>query len=348
MIGLFDDTVSLTPLRRAVLAIAFMLLVWGSLPVASSTALAATTGLSMTTSTETPTAGTAFSVTVTAVDENGSPDATYAGTVHFVTNDMSSDVVLPADSPLTDGQRTFSLTLITAGSWPTITVSDDASSLTTTINLTVVAASSDHFVLSLRTGPMAGYPFTFLVIAQDRYGNLARSYPGTAHFTTSDPSAGVVMPPDSTVNGGRGTFSATLDKAGPQTVTATDTAMSSLTGTLTVGIRPGPAAAIQIGAPAAVNVGQPFDITVTLRDRFGNVATGAGVPYTGTIHFTSSDALATLPADYTFEQSYYTADTGTRSFTATLVTAGEQTIAATDTVNASITGTSPSIQVMSP
>jgi hypothetical protein len=338
----------LKPLPRTVLAIAVMVLVWGSPPVASSTALAATTGLSVTTSTETATAGTPFSVTVTAVDENGSPDATYAGTVHFVTNDMSHDVVLPAESSLTNGQETFSVTLITAGSWPTITVSDDASSLTTTINLTVIPASADHFVLSLRTGPMAGYPFTFLVIAQDRYGNLARSYAGTAHFTTSDTSAGVVLPPDSTVNGGRGTFSATLDQAGPQTVTATDTAASSITGTLNVTIRPGPTASFKLDTPPTATAGVPFDITFTLLDRFGNVATGAGVPYTGTIHFTSSDALATLPPDYTFQQSYYAADTGTRSFTATLVTPCGQTIAATDTANASITGTSPTIQVMSP
>ena len=37
-------------------------------------------------------------------------------------------------------------------------------------------------------------------------------------------------------------------------------------------------------------------MTITLKDAFGNIATG----YVGTVHFTSSDGQALLPADYTF------------------------------------------------
>ena len=42
--------------------------------------------------------------------------------------------------------------------------------------------------------------------------------------------------------------------------------------------------------------GTPFSVTVTALDQYGNVATG----YTGTVHFTSSDGQAVLPANYTF------------------------------------------------
>jgi hypothetical protein len=59
------------------------------------------------------------------------------------------------------------------------------------------------------------------------------------------------------------------------------------------------------------------------------VATG----YSGTVHFTSSDGAANLPANYTFTG----ADAGTHTFTVTLRTAGGQTVTATDTVNATIT-----------
>mgnify|MGYP003299294095 CR=1 FL=1 len=45
-----------------------------------------------------------------------------------------------------------------------------------------------------------------------------------------------------------------------------------------------------------VGSGTAANATVTAKDAFGNVATA----YTGTIHFTSSDGAATLPADYTF------------------------------------------------
>jgi hypothetical protein len=60
--------------------------------------------------------------------------------------------------------------------------------------------------------------------------------------------------------------------------------------------------------------------------------------YTGTVHFTTSDkgAGAVLPPDYTFKAG----DGGVHTFTngVTLVTAGNQTVTATDTVTGSITG----------
>src|SRR5262249_51621458 len=60
--------------------------------------------------------------------------------------------------------------------------------------------------------------------------------------------------------------------------------------------------------------------------------------YTGTVHFTSSDAQATLPANSTLTN-------GTGSFSATLKTAGTQSLTATDTVTASITGSQAGVIV---
>ena len=60
--------------------------------------------------------------------------------------------------------------------------------------------------------------------------------------------------------------------------------------------------------------------------------------YTGTVHFTSTDGVATLPSDTTLVS-------GTGTFTPTLNTGGSQTITATDTVNAPFTGTSNAIAV---
>jgi hypothetical protein len=75
-------------------------------------------------------------------------------------------------------------------------------------------------------------------------------------------------------------------------------------------------------------------VTVTAYDTYGNVATG----YAGTVHFTSSDAQATLPANTTLTN-------GTGTFSATLKTAGTQSITATDTVTSSITGSQTGITV---
>lgn len=57
--------------------------------------------------------------------------------------------------------------------------------------------------------------------------------------------------------------------------------------------------------------------------------------YTGTVHFTSSDLHAVLPADYTFVSS----DKGSHTFSATLNTSGSQSLTATDTASTTITGT---------
>jgi hypothetical protein len=74
-------------------------------------------------------------------------------------------------------------------------------------------------------------------------------------------------------------------------------------------------------------------------DRFAQPALG----YTGTIHFTSTDTGATLPADYPFVAG----DNGMQSFTGgvTLVTAGNRTVTATDTATSTITGSSATVTV---
>ena len=87
------------------------------------------------------------------------------------------------------------------------------------------------------------------------------------------------------------------------------------------------------GYPNPTTAGAAHNVTVTAEDAFGNTATG----YRGTVHFTSSDGQAVLPANYTFTAG----DAGTHTFTngVTLKTAGTQSITATDTVTGTITGT---------
>jgi hypothetical protein len=63
--------------------------------------------------------------------------------------------------------------------------------------------------------------------------------------------------------------------------------------------------------------------------------------YTGTVHFTSSDLLATLPADYTFKAT----DAGRHQFSVTLATPPAQTISVRDIANSSLGTTSSMIAV---
>ncbi len=72
-------------------------------------------------------------------------------------------------------------------------------------------------------------------------------------------------------------------------------------------------------------------LTITVQDAYGNLVTG----YTGTIHFTSTDSAATLPANYTFTA----ADQGVHTFTGLVLRKrGTQKITLTDTLNSSLTG----------
>src|SRR2546423_1249397 len=85
-------------------------------------------------------------------------------------------------------------------------------------------------------------------------------------------------------------------------------------------------------SPTTAGVSHTF--TVTARDAYGNTATG----YTGTVHFTSSDSQAVLPANARLTN-------GRGSFSATLKTAGTRPLTATDTATAPITGTQAGIRI---
>jgi hypothetical protein len=89
--------------------------------------------------------------------------------------------------------------------------------------------------------------------------------------------------------------------------------------------------------PAASVAGVSESFTVTALANSGATWTN----YTGTVHFTSTDPQAVLPADYTFTS----ADQGVHTFTATLKTAGTQSITATDAVFASISASETGIVV---
>jgi hypothetical protein len=78
--------------------------------------------------------------------------------------------------------------------------------------------------------------------------------------------------------------------------------------------------------------GVQFNLALTVQNSNTN-ATLSG--YTGTVHFTSSDVTAVLPADYTFVAG----DAGSHTFQFTLNTPGAQTISVVDTRSGGFTGT---------
>jgi hypothetical protein len=92
-------------------------------------------------------------------------------------------------------------------------------------------------------------------------------------------------------------------------------------------------------APASTTANSPFSVTVTALNGDGSTGTG----YRGTVHFTSSDGSATLPANYTF----IAGDNGAHTFTGVvLATPGSRTITVADIAMPFTTPGSATVRVL--
>jgi hypothetical protein len=293
----------------------------------------------------TTTAGVTQTFTVTAYDPYGNTATGYTGTVHFTTNDIK--FTLPADytfAAANKGTHTFSAALDLAATARYIRATDTVTSTITGTesNITVNPGPFAKIALTLPASPWtAGTAQSFTVTAEDIYGNAVTGYTGTMHFTSTDPKA--TSPADytfTTADAGKHTFTSgvTLFTAGTQTVQAADLTAGISTG-VNAKVKAAAASSVTVsGYPSPTTAGSAHNFTVTLYDVYGNIATG----YLGTIHFTSSDPSAVLPADYTFT----TADAGKHTtFSATLKTTGTRSITATDTGNSNLAGTQSGITV---
>ncbi len=229
-------------------------------------------------------------------------------------------------------------------SWPDLAVGNMAVNNQCSVLLNAAdwgTAQANSFIVSgFPSSTMAGVAGNFTVTAKNADGTTATGYTGTVHFSSSDVQAGLLADYTFTAaDAGVHAFRATLKTAGTQSIAAADTTTGSLIGSETgITVNPAPATTMSVaGFPSPTTAGVPGSFTVTLKDPYGNVATG----YTGTVHFTTSDGKASLPANYTFTA----ADAGVHTFSATLKTAGTQSLAATDTTTARLTGTDGGITV---
>jgi hypothetical protein len=311
-----------------------------------SVGAAAASKLALVASPTTVSAGANTTITVTAQDQFGNTAPNYTGRVHFGATDAQA--ALPVDytfSAADAGSRAFSATLKTTGS-RTVNAADvtNGSIAGTSNSITVTAAAATTLSLVASVGnTTAGAPINLTLTARDQFGNVAAGYTGAVHFSSTDANA--ILPADYAFTGtdaGIHTFTAglTLKTAGSQTATATDAANAALTAS-TNPITVGAAATskLTLVGPAAAAAGTAINVSVTAQDQYGNTTPG----YTGSVHFTSSDAQAALPANYTF----VAVDGGTHTFSVTLKTVGSRTVTGTDTKTGSINGTGNPISVTS-
>jgi hypothetical protein len=183
------------------------------------------------------------------------------------------------------------------------------------VNIGAYQASASALVLTdLPTSTIAGTALTATLTAKDIFGQTAVGYTGTVHFSSTDGQA--VLPGNYAFtlgDGGVHVFSngVTLKTAGNQTVTATDTVTSSITGSATVTVTPAAADHLLfLQQPTDTAVGQTISpaVMVEIVDPFGNVVTAdntdtvtltigtnpGGGTLGGTLTVTVSNGIATF------------------------------------------------------
>ncbi|HEY6036034.1 MAG TPA: hypothetical protein VIV58_17280, partial [Kofleriaceae bacterium] len=274
----------------------------------------------------TPIAGEPFMVTITAFGADATVVPGYRGTVHLTSSD--GQAVLPADvtfDAVDAGVKQVMVTLKTAG-LETLTANDTAAATITGSASWRVGAGALASCIATQapaTAP-AGSAIGMTVIASDAYGNPATTYTGTMVVLSSDPRASLPPPVTYTAaDAGSHAFSAALLTTGNQTLTATDVTNNTVTCSATITVTPA-AAKLVVTLPGSANAGYAATIGIAVKDIYDNAFPG----YTGTVTFSSTDAGtgATTPAPITFTG----AEGGVASTSATFVTIGSQTLAATD------------------
>nr|MDQ6907575.1 IPT/TIG domain-containing protein [Chloroflexota bacterium] len=287
------------------------------------------------------TAGVPTSVTVTAKDAAENTVLSYTGVIHFASTDAQA--ILPGNYTFTGGGGDNGVHIFTGGATfkivgnQTLTVTDVAtSSIAGNVAVAVNPATAARFTVGGFASPnVAGATGSFTVTAIDAFGNIATDYTGTVQFSSSDPQAD--LPRNYAFVGGDAgihtfTNAVILKTAGTQSIIATDTVTSSITGSQSITITSvgGIASFVVTGYPSPIPVNTANGFTVIAKDAYGNTASA----YRGTVQFFSTDATATLPGTYVFTA----ADAGVHLFTATMKTVGNRTLTVTDTTNGSVTG----------
>src|SRR5439155_144577 len=252
------------------------------------------------------TAGSVFSITITALTSSNNTATTYLGTVHFSSTDSQS--VLPANYIFTAadaGVHTFAngVTLKTAGS-KSVTATDmtNSSIAGKQSGIVVNPAATNHVTVSRFPSPtIAGVAQSFRVTAQDMFGNTTPGFTDMVSFTSTDSHA--LLPGKYTftsLDAGIHNFSATLVTTGSQSITVQALTPNGLldpnvaSGTQSgIVVNPAAASHLQVaGFPLSVLAGTAHSFNVTALDPYENIATG----YRGTVTFSSSDTHAMLPA----------------------------------------------------
>jgi hypothetical protein len=176
---------------------------------------------------------------VVALDASNHVVSNYTGTVQLTSSDTGA--TLPAAYTFTTadhGIHVFDVTFASTGS-QTVTATGTSSagaSVSGSVSITVNPAQVvTHFAILVQPYAAAGSQTQVVVVALDASNHVVSSYTGTVQLTSSD--TGATLPAAYTftaADDGVHVFDVTLATTGTQTITATDTANSTLTASASV------------------------------------------------------------------------------------------------------------------
>lgn len=267
------------------------------------------------------TAGTAFNLTLTAVDASNNTNVFYSGTKTISYSGPGGTPIYTTSVTFANGQATSVSTTLTKAEVTTITASDGttagpaSSSLTvnagafTKLQLLVPGETAAPGTASGRTGTptaqTAGTAFMVTVNAVDANWNMVSST-HTVRMTSSDGAA--TLPTDAALVAGTKTFSVTLNTAGSMTVTATDITDGSKTANTSPSITVYPTTVTTVTIPAATGRGNIILATNSPGCSFTNVQVfredqtvvdpSYGYPY-GQLGFTVNCSAADVSITFT-------------------------------------------------
>jgi hypothetical protein len=126
------------------------------------------------------TAGTPFSITITAVDLYGNIVTTYSGPNTLTT--LTGPISPTSTTAFSNGVWTGQITLTRATTGVTVTTASSTKSGITN-SFDVIAAIVDHFTISSVGNQITNIPFSLTITAVDAYANIATGYFGSCSIT---------------------------------------------------------------------------------------------------------------------------------------------------------------------
>ena len=270
-------------------------------------------------------AGSLFATRIAALDDANNVVTGYSGTVLLSTN--NNQATLPSSVTLApaDGGNILiaDCALREAGTGYAIVVQDGNGMVGNKNGITVRGLSASTLQITGAVSGLAGHVDTLWVTAADMYGNPASGYTGTVTLGSSDGQAVFAQGGFTFGLGDNGVHNfghVQLLTAGVQTITALDTAQGLAGQQNNLLIVSNAASQVSMFGLANAVAGTAQNITVAFTDVYGNTDANR----TGSVTFNSHDtAAAFVPAIVSIQAS----DRGQGTASATLVTAGTQSVA---------------------